>query len=84
MNTISYRVIVTSTIIAGLIALAMFNTNPLVDRTSIATTVYAQSQAQSQQQQSQPPAEQQNHSQELNTYSTTRAYQQMLLKTVHH
>jgi hypothetical protein len=47
------------TIIAGLIALAMFNTNPLVDRTSIATTVYAQSQAQSQQQQSQPPAEQQ-------------------------
>ena len=59
MNTISYRVIVTSTIITGLIALAMFNTNPLVDRTSIATTVYAQSQAQSQQQQSQPPAEQQ-------------------------
>lgn len=60
MNTTSYRVIIiTSTIIAGLIALAIFNTNPLVERTSIATTVYAQSQAQSQQQQSQPPAEQQ-------------------------
>lgn len=44
MNTTSYRVIIiTSTIIAGLIALAIFNTNPLIERTSIATTVYAQS-----------------------------------------
>jgi Domain of Unknown Function (DUF1259) len=60
MKTTSYCVIiVTLTIIAGLIATPIFNINSLVDRTSITTTVYAQSQSQSQQQQSQPPAEQQ-------------------------
>jgi hypothetical protein len=60
MKTISYCVIiVTLTIIAGLIATPIFNINSLVDRTSITKTVYAQSQSQSQQQQSQPPAEQQ-------------------------
>ena len=60
MKTTSYCVIiVTLTIIAGLIATPIFNINSLVDRTSITTTVYAQSQSQSQQQQSQPPGEQQ-------------------------
>jgi hypothetical protein len=60
MKTTSYCVIiVTLTIIAGLIATPIFNINSLVDRTSITKTVYAQSQSQSQQQQSQPPAEQQ-------------------------
>jgi hypothetical protein len=60
MKTTSYCVIiVTLTIIAGLIATSIFNINSLVDRTSITTTVYAQSQSQSQQQQSQPPGEQQ-------------------------
>jgi hypothetical protein len=60
MKTTSYCVIiVTLTIIAGLIATPIFNINSLVDRTSITMTVYAQSQSQSQQQQSQPPAEQQ-------------------------
>jgi hypothetical protein len=60
MKTTSYCVIIiTLTIIAGLIATPIFNINSLVDRTSITTTVYAQSQSQSQQQQSQPPGEQQ-------------------------
>jgi Domain of Unknown Function (DUF1259) len=60
MKTTSYCVIiVTLTIIAGLIATPIFNINSLVDRTSITKTVYAQSQSQSLQQQSQPPAEQQ-------------------------
>jgi hypothetical protein len=60
MKTTSYCVIIiTLTIIAGLIATPIFNINSLVDRTSTTTTVYAQSQSQSQQQQSQPPGEQQ-------------------------
>jgi hypothetical protein len=60
MKTTSYCVIiVTLTILAGLIATPIFNINSLVDRTSITKTVYAHSQSQSQQQQSQPPAEQQ-------------------------
>ena len=55
METALYqRIIVSSTIIAGLIALPIFSTIGL----NTATTVYAQSQSQTTQQQSQPPEKQ--------------------------
>jgi hypothetical protein len=53
-----HRIIVSSTIIAALIALPIFPTNPSIDRIDLSTTVYAQSQSQPTQQQSQPPEKQ--------------------------
>jgi hypothetical protein len=61
MKTALYqRIIVSSTIIAGLIALPIFSTNPFIDIISLSTaaTVHAQSQPQPTQQQSQPPEKQ--------------------------
>src|SRR5215207_7575930 len=49
--------IISSTILAGLIALPIFSVNSLTYTTS-STIAYAQSQSQSQQQQSQPPEKQ--------------------------
>jgi hypothetical protein len=62
MKTALYhRIIVSSTIIAGLIALPIFSTNPSIDTISLSTaaaTVYAQSQPKPTQQQSQLPEKQ--------------------------